>query len=518
MPAPARSEATGESRWPVQPFAWAWVLLPLALKLLVHGWTANAYGYFRDELYFLDCARHLQWGYVDDTPGIVAFFKLALWLGGSLPVIRMLAALGGVLTLLSGVWVARELGGGRFAQAFTAWCVLAAPIFLAMNSILCVGCYEAPFWLGCAALLLRIARTGDPRLWLAFGLCAGLGLEMKYTMLLVLGCLLLAQLLTPLRRELRQPAFWAGAGLALLIFLPTLLWQVRNQFPLLEDMANIRRIGKNVALAPLPFLKQQVMMLHPLLAPVWVGGLVFLLRRPTFRVLGWFFLLLLGAMMALQAKDYYLAGIYPMLFAAGAVGFEQVLDRRGWGATPRWAALGMVGMAGAILVPALLPLLPPQRLLAYQERLGLRPARTEVAHEAPLEQRLSDQFGWPELAQATARIYFSLSPEERADTFIYAENYGEAGAINQFGPALGLPPAVCAHQAHSFWGPPREKRRTFICIGGGRDGLERVFDSVAVAATHHHPWGMGFENRPIYLCRGLRIDLEAEWLRIRHWD
>jgi 4-amino-4-deoxy-L-arabinose transferase-like glycosyltransferase len=351
--------------------AWRWVGLLVAVKLLLHLAASGSYGYFRDELYFLDCARHLQWGYVDDAPGIVWLFKAALLMGGSLPVVRALAALGGAVTVLSASLLARELGGKGFAQAFAGLCVLAAPIFLSMDGVLCVGAWEPLFWMDCALLALRIARTGDSRLWLWFGAVAGLGLLLKYTMGLVLVCFLAAMVLTSLRREFRKPAFWAGVGLALLLFLPTLLWQVRNHFPLLTDMENIRREGKNVVLGPLAFVKQQIEFLDPLLLPVWLAGLVALFRRREARILGWFYLLLLGAMILLHGKNYYLAAIYPMLFAAGAVAVEVALDRWRWSRARAWPrAVPFAGVAATFLlfVPAFVPLLPPQRLLAYQAR------------------------------------------------------------------------------------------------------------------------------------------------------
>ncbi len=510
-----------QKTWSLPPMAWGPVLAVVAVKLLLHAAASGHYGYFRDELYFLDCARHLQWGYVDDAPGIVWLFKGALALGGSLQVIRLIAAVGGAATVLMASLLARELGGRAFAQLLAGLCVLAAPIFLAMDGILCVGAYEPLPWMGCALLLLRIARTGEGRLWLGFGVVAGLGLLLKYTMGLTLLCFLAAMLLTPLRRELRRPVFWAAAALALLIFLPALLWQVRQHFPLLTDMENIRREGKNVVLGPLAFVGQQIQFLGPLLLPIWAAGLVRLLRDRSTRALGWFYLLMLGAMILLHGKNYYLAAIYPLLFAAGAVAVESGFDRWGWsrGRTwPRGVLAGLVAATFLLLAPAFVPILPPGALLAYQKRLGLKPQRAEVSHHGPLDQVLGDQFGWPELAQEVARVYAALPAEARARTGIYAGNYGEAGAINQFGPALGLPPAICAHQADSYWGLPAVEPTDLICLGCDREGLERHFDSVTEVAVHRHPWGMAEENRPIYLCRGLKTPLRVLWPRITHWN
>jgi hypothetical protein len=509
-------------RWVIQPLDWRQLALLVGVKLLLHLLSSNAYGFFRDELYFLDCARHLGWGYVDDAPLIAGYAKIALWLGGSLPAVRLLPALAGAGTVALGMVLARQLGGGRFAQMLTGFCVLGVPVYLGMDSILCVGAFEPLFWMGCVAVIIEVVRTGNSRLWLWFGVLAGLGLENKYAMLVFGLAALIAILLTPLRRELAKPWLWVAGLLALLIFLPTLLWQIRHSYPLLEDMANIRRLGKNVVLGPGAFIRQQILILHPMLLPIWFAGLCSLLlgRQARLRVLGLLYLGMLALMIVLQAKGYYLAAIYPMLFAAGAVSVEDWLARRAWShgrGWPKAVLLTAVVSVTGVLIPALLPFLPPGKLLAYQQAIGLKADKLEVHHEGPLDQRLGDQFGWTELADEVAQIYQSLPPEERANTAIYAENYGEAGAINHLGPVRGLPQAICAHQAHSLWAPPERDYSTYICLGCD-EGLSRVFDSVQVAAVHHHPWGMTEENRPIYLCRRPKMSIRGLWPRLKHWN
>jgi len=353
---------------------------------------------------------------------------------------------------------------------------------------------------------------------------AGLGLENKHSTLLFGAAIVAALLLGPQRRELREPWIWMAGGIALLIFLPNLVWQIRHGYPTLEDLENVRRTGKNVVLSPAQFVGQQIFLLHPALLPIWLAGLASFLfgRASRLRVLGWTYLLLLAMMIALKAKNYYLAPIYPMLFASGAVAIEGWLARRPssrerpW---PRVAIAAYILASGAIVAPAILPILPPEKLLAYQRRLGVAPPKTEVEHDGPLEQRLGDQFGWKELVADVARIYDSLPPEDRAKTGIFASNYGEAGAINLFGPAYGLPPAICAHQSHYYWGPPTPEPENLIWLQWGRRGVEDHCRSVEKAGEHFHPWGMAEENRPIYLCRGLRHALAEYWTPdFKHWN
>ena len=509
---------------PLPPLDLRLLALIAGVKLLLHLTTAGRYGYFRDELYFLDLGRHLDWGYVDCAPMVALYAKLALLLGGSLPILRTIAAIAGAATVAVTMVLAQELGGRRYAQLLAGLCALLSPIFLAENTLMTMNAFESLFWMGCVWALIRIVRTGDSRYWIAFGLFAGLGLENKHSILLFGAAVVLALLLSPERRELGRRWIWIGGAIALLLFLPNILWQIRHGFPTIEDLQNVKRSGKNVVLSPFEFVKQQILFLHPLLFPVWLAGLVSLLfgRLSRFRILGWTYLALLVLMIAGKAKNYYLAPIYPMLFAAGAVSVEGWLDRSRWSAGRVWPKAALAALIVAVaapFVPAVLPILPPDKLLAYQRRLGAAPPKTEVRHDGPLDQRFGDQFGWPELVADVAKIYHSLPPEERARTGIFASNYGEAGALNLYGPALGLPAPICAHQNYYFWGPPKPEPENLIWLQWRRRGVEDHCRSVEEVVKHFHPWGMAEENRAIYMCRGLRHTIAEYWTPdFKHWN
>jgi hypothetical protein len=513
-----------QTTWPIEPLDGRLVAILVAAKLLIHLASADRYGYFRDELYFLDLGRHLDWGYVDTAPLIAVYAKVALLLGGSLPVLRTMAAVAGAARVALTMLLARELGGRRFAQGLAGLSALAASIYLAEDSILTMNGFESLFWMGAVLVVIRIERTGNSKLWIAFGALLGLGLENKHSALFFGGALAMAVLVTPLRRELAGPWLWVGVALAILIFLPNVIWQFRHGFPTLEDLENVRRTGKNVVLSPMQFLAQQVWLLNPFLLPIWLAGLLSLLvgRLSRLRVIALTYLLLLAAMIAMKAKNYYLAPIYPMLLGSGAVAVEDWLERRArirgrlW---PKAAIATYVAAAGALAAPAILTILPPEKVVSYQRWLGATPPKTEVRHEGPLEQRLGDQFGWEELVADVARIYDALPPEERARTGIFASNYGEAGALNLFGPALGLPAPICAHQNHFFWGPPKTDPENLIWLQWGRQGVEDHCRSVELVGRHSHPWGMEEENRPIYLCRGLKRPLADDWEPdFKHWN
>ncbi len=499
------------------------MLALVAVKLAIHLPLLSRYGYFRDELYFLDCGRHLGWGYVDHAPLVGWVSRVLLELGGSLWLLRLTAATAGAALVALTVILARQLGGGRFAQALAGIAVVVSPIFLVLSSLFSMNPLEPLFWTGCALVVVHIIRSGDSRWWLAFGALAGLGLLNKHSMIFFGFAAVVAVLLTPLRREFARRWIWLGAGVALLLFAPNLIWQAVHDFPTLEDLRNVRETGKNIELAPLAFIAEQIVIIHPVLFPVWLAGLWYLFagKGRGFRAIGWIFAALFTTMLALKGKSYYVAPIYPLILAAGGAAFEAAVERlpSRWGErAARAAVLAVVVVLGSVTAPMFVPLLAPDDFIAYQERLGFAPGKTEVNHVGPLPQYFGDQFGWPELAADVARVYHSLPEEERVKACIFAGNYGEAGAINLFGPEHGLPPAISGHQTHFMWGPGDCTGEVVIALQIGADSLAEVFDSVEVAGNHFHPWGMAEENRDILVCRGLKMPLAELWPRLKHWN
>lgn len=491
--------------------------------LLIHVLLSGRYGYFRDELYFLDCARHLAWGYVDMAPMIAFISRLALALGGSLHVLRAIAGIGGAGIVAVTMLITWRLGGDRFAQGLAGLCALIVPEYLGTASLLTMNVFEKAFWMACAYILIRIIQTGDSRLWIWFGVVSGLGLMNKHSTLFFGAAVVAGLVLTEQRKEFAKPWLWLAGLLALAIFLPNMIWQVQHHFPTLEDLRNVEASGKNVVLGPLAFIREQILMMHPILFPVWMIGLWFFLagKGTKYRVLGWIYLALLVIFIVLHGKDYYLSGAYPMLLAGGAVAIETWLNRghvtRGkvW---PKAAIVTVIAALGAVIAPLALPLLSPEDYVAYEGKLHVKPSKTEVHHDGPLPQFLGDQFGWPELVAQVAAIYNSLPPGERAQTAILAGNYGEAGAIDLFGPKYGLPTALSGHQTHYYWGMMGFTGHNFLTIQYGPHYLGEICNSVEKVGAHYHPWGMAEENHDIYLCRGLKKPLAEIWEDQKHWN
>jgi Dolichyl-phosphate-mannose-protein mannosyltransferase len=489
-------------------------------KLLLHIFTSvRHYGYFRDELYYLDMARHLDWGYVDAAPLIAVYAKIALWMGGSLAALRILPALAGAGLIALTILIVRELGGDRYAQFLAGFAMLLCPAVLIADNLLTMNAFEPLFWMGCIWVVARILRTGDSRLWLWFGLISGLGLENKHSTLSFGFAVTVALLLTHHRHEFAGKWIWIAGAIALALFLPNLVWQIRHHFPTIEDLANVRREGKNVVLGPLAFVKEQIIDQHPILFPVWLAGLIWFLRDRRWRVLGWTFVVFFVLMEVAHGKNYYVFPIYPMLFAGGAVVIERWLANRSTRVrtTARALIIAIIVLATLPAVPMVTWMLPPERLLAYQNALGIKPAKAEVHMESLLPQPIADQFGWPEMAREVGGIYNSLPPEERAQTGIWAGNYGEAGAINEFGPQYGLPRAYSRHQNHWYWGPPPQVYKNLIVVQWGLDDVRDNCTSFQ-PFEHYQRFGMGEENQPIYLCRGVKFDIQKIWWHSHHWN
>ena len=489
-------------------------------KLLFHLLIANRYGIFRDELYYLACSEHLAAGYVDQPP-LIAFVA---WIarhvfGESLIGLRLLPALAGAATVWLTGKVARELGGGVFAQVIAALAAFAAPVFLLMHHWLTMNAFEPLIWLGCAWCIVRAINRDEPRLWLWFGVLVGLGMENKYSTAFFVMAVVGALLLTPQRRVLAHRWFWLGALCAFLIFLPNLLWLLRHDFPFLELMRNIRRTHRDVVRGPIAFVVDQVKMMNPILFPLWVGGLVwlFLTRAGNrFHVLGWTYGLLLVAFIVLKAKNYYVAPAYPMLFAAGAVAFENLSRVRFRWSRPVYIVA--IAIVSCVLAPLAVPVLSAENYIRYQKTLGIEPPKAENQSTGPLPQHFADEFGWEEMARKVSEVYNALPPEQRTKTAIFANGYGQAGAIDFFGKKYGLPKSICRHQNYWLWGPRDYTGESVIVLGSDGKGDREHFASVEAVGRTDHPYARRDEHFDIFLCRDLNTTLQKLWPRTKKWN
>jgi len=499
------------------PFSGPAIVVYIAvLKLLIHFYfnAFSYYGYLRDELYFIACGKHLDWGYVDIGPLTVWIGRLSRELmGDSVFSLRVFPAIAGALTILVVGRMVRELGGGRFSQGLAALTVLIAPIWLGAQNNLCLPASEPLWWALCAYFVIRIIKTGNTRLWIWFGVFTGIGFLNKPSMLFLAAAVVIGLLLTPQRRYLFDRWAAIGALAALLIASPYVLWQIPYDWPTVEFLAGMKRMVTS-KISRLEFLIGQVIYLHPLNFPIWLAGIAWFLfakeGRP-YRALGWVYIIVLLFLLTTTSKIYYLAPVYPMLLAAGAVAIERFVNGR----RLTWLkfALPIILIAGgALFAPAVLPILPIEKADAFIQKstAGL------VKNAYEINNTFHDEFGWENQAKVVAQAFHGLSPKEQADCIIFASNFGRAGAVDFYGPALGLPPVSAIHQNYYFWGPPPQSGNLVIVVGVKLDDLKMFFGEIQQAATITCPEAVRYEqNVPVYICRKPIISLKDAWPALR---
>ena len=498
----------------------AWILAAIAVLLQMA--VSGRYGYFRDELYYLALSQHLDWGFVDLAPLAPLLLRISrLLLGDSLPAIRFLPALAqGAEILLTGL-IVRELGGKRFAVLLACLSVLLCPVILANADRFSMNAFEPLFWMGCVYFLLLAINRDRARLLVWCGVLLGLGLENKHSTAFFLISLAIGLLAARERRFLRSKWLWIAAGIIVMLCLPNLIWQYEHNFPTWVDLTNVRKYHKNVELPPLPFLLQQVMMLSPLKLLVWLAGLGYFLfhaEGKRYRVLGVTYLAFLAIMMALHGKDYYLAPIYPMLFAGGGVFWEGLVASY---ARLRWVKVALpsvVLVGGLIVVPMVLPILPPERVAPYMQALGTKIPRTETGMKSVLPQYFADEFGWEEMVAEVAKVYNSMPAEERGKTAILAGNYGSAGAIDFFGSRYGLPTSISAHQNYYYWGFRQYTGESLIMLNWRPDGARHWCQNVEEGPKIGHPYAMGWEHYTVLICHGLKKPMAEVWPQFKVWN
>ena len=509
-------------RSPLRPalyLAMGFAVITLALHIAssIYG-SRLGYGFFRDELYFLVCGRHLDWGYVDQPPLVALQARVAETLFGLTPTgIRILSfAAGAVKVGLTGL-LAWQLGGGRKAQVLAMTAALAATVFLVLDNYLSMNSWEPCFWMGCMLVTLRIADgSWGPRWWLVFGVLAGLGIENKDSTVFFLVALLVGMLLTPQRRLLWSGWVAAAVGVIFLISLPNFWWQWQRHFPTYELLNNVAHSDKNTKLPPLAFLKQQMDMMLVFSAPLWIGGLAWLAiakRARAWQFVAVSYIVFLVIMMLLHAKDYYLAPFYPVLLAAGAVWFVQ-LTRRNW---PTYAYVAVLVFFMVIAtIPIGLTVLPPDKYVALAARFGANKTRTEK-FSSPLPQFLSDRFGWEEMVKGFADRYNALPPEERAKTGIFCGNYGEASAVNLLGRKYGLPVAISGHQNYFYWGWNGYTGESMLTLGDNREDYLKSYAEVIDLGAFDAPWIMDHERHHYFLLKHRKKSYAEEWGEFKYW-
>jgi hypothetical protein len=510
MSAEASTDTTGNQPWWKTDYA---VIGFFALlKVLINGSVITRYGFQRDELYFIACGRHLSFGYVDHTPMVPWIARLTQTLfGESLLALRLPSLAAGALSVILAGLLAREMGGKRWAQAFVCAVMIATPAYLRAHSILHIPTFEMLYWTACFLVLARIINTNNEKLWLLFGLLAGVGILNKPTVLFFGAGVAVALVLTPLRKHLLRPWVYAGGAIALLILLPNIIWQYHH------DWATYRFVKQLNAdtmqeISFLDFMLGQGLYMGPLNILIWVPGLFFLMfskRGAQYRALGLICVTVYAILVIAKAKVYYLAPAYPALYAGGVLAWQRIADKRAWlqGAAFALPVIGLVWLG-----PLGLPMLDIERTPESIRMLTGGLVDENTAYEITSDWR--DQYGWENMVATVAKIYESLSPEEQRHCVILTGNYGEAGAIDFFGKQYGLPNALCPFMTYYYWGPGERTGSVAIAIGLRPEHLNQYAETTT-AATIHSEHAMRYEtNIPVRLCRKPAETIQEIWKTI----
>jgi hypothetical protein len=492
--------------------AWAaWIVA--AVVAIVHLSVAGQYDAFRNELYFIVCGRHPAFGYIDQPPLVPLLAALTQLAGLHVWLLRLPAVIAAVALVPLTVAFAQLLGAGTRGAWLAAVAAASATLVTAMTASLSTSTFEPVAFTAVAYFITRALLRVEPRAFWWAGLVAGLAFEAKYGVLFwTIGIALGLGLAGP-RTVFASRDYWIGALIAAVIALPNVIWQAAHGFPFLELVRNDNT--GNFTGTPVSFTINQILSVNMLLAPLWVTGIVapFAAQRlREYRYLSIAFVFMAIFILVTHGKSYYLAGAYPTMFAVGAAACTRLPSVL----VGAWALLTAAN--GALALPLVLPVLPPDRLEAMMDSMHPRPAPIEAAGiGAPLMQMLSDEFGWRELARDVGAAYAALPPADRAKAAIFASNYGEAAAIDVYG--SGLPPALSGNNQYYLWGPRGYDGSVVLEVGDSAARWSVICDSVNVVGHFGtSPYAMPYEvDRPIVLCRGMHPPLPERWPTFKHY-
>ncbi|MDX6677348.1 MAG: hypothetical protein QOE31_1400 [Solirubrobacteraceae bacterium] len=478
-----------------------WLIAATVTVVLVG--LASGYGYHRDELYFLAAGRHLAWSYADQGPLTPLIARAMSEIAPrSLTMLRVPSALAaGGTVLLSGL-LAGQLGAGRRAQVLATACAAVASVVLVTGHWLSTSTFDLLIWTALTWLVVRAVRSGEDRLWPLAGVVLGVGLLNKPLPAFLAAGLLAGVVIAGPRRLLRNRYVWAGGAIALVIWAPWIAWQAGHGWPQLDVSRSVAAGQSTSSEAWWAIVPFQLLLVSPPLAPVWIAGLVRLFRDRALRdvrFVAWAWLVLACVFMATGGKPYYLAGLLPVLIAAGAAPVDGWV-RGGRRRVRQGLLVAAIASSAAVSLVIALPVLSLERLgpvLAVNEDVG-------------------ETIGWPQLAQTVAGVMHGLPDAARA--VILTQNYGEAGAIDRYGPALGLPHAYSGHNAYGDWGPPPDRSTPVIVVGLQPRAIAAHLRGCRIAARidDHAAIDNEEQGRTVAICRAPRHPWSREWPLLRH--
>lgn len=490
-----------------------------SLSFVGHVATAllTPYSIHRDELLYLAMGKYLRFWQMDFPPLIALLGNITRWLfGDSLLAIRLFPAVAGALLVIQAAQIAREMSGGGRAQVLASLAVLFNPLFLRAGALFQPTVFDQLWWTVSLYCFLRLLKSDHAKWWILLGVAGGFGLLTKFSIAFFGIGVLAGILLTHLRKTLLTPWPYAAMVIALAIGSPSIVGQVQLDFPVVTQLQVLQEVQLS-RVTPMSFLLFQLLVLGPAVVLVGLGIWWLTCTRVArqFRAIGWACLTSFVVVMVLQGKPYYVGPLYPVLLAAGAVAL-------GTFALPvyRIAKIAMMTLVlayGVVTLPLGLPILPPEPMARYSVALNASEARTSNTGEVlSLPQDYADMLEWEEQVSLVARAYHALPAQKKAMAVIMARNYGEAGAIDFFGPRYGLPRAVCVSGSYWFFGPGELPGEVVVSIGLTPEDVQGLFQSVEIVGHADNRWTVPEErNIPIMVCESPRQSLQELWPRFK---
>lgn len=498
------------------------IILALAgIKLLIPFLVNLDFGFQRDELLYMALGNHMAWGYMAVPPFIAFIAKVTKVLFGyGIYSIRFFPALSGALSLWLTTLIAKEMGGKSFSQILSGVGYLFGLAYLRMNLLFQPVTFNLFFLVLSAYLFIRILKTNEPKYWIGLGVTLGIGLLNKYTMLLFGFGITVGLLFTGYRTLFRSKWPWISAFIAIIIWLPNLIWQQSHGWPFFHQMQLLDKY-QFVHVNPTGFLIAQLLM-NFLATPIWIAGLFFLFSKhgKAFRPIGWAYLSALAVLLITHGKSYYLAASYPMLIAAGSVMIEQIIEKKSW-VFLKPLSISLIVIGSLIYVPTGIPIFSLPTMVQYfkfgSEYFGLKPAlRWEGGHYHALPQDYADMLGWQEMAATTAEIYHSLPREEQKNCSIFANNYGEAGAIDYYAKRYHIPMAISSNSSYWLWGYHGESGKVLIIIGSNKKDNSYFYKDVQEKALFQFPYARE-SGTAIFLAKEPKQTMAQLWKELKQY-
>ncbi|MCF4101911.1 glycosyltransferase family 39 protein [Gillisia sp. M10.2A] len=480
------------------------IILSLSIVKFLIQWYGNRnYGFHRDELLHLSVSEHLDWGYMEFPPFIALIGKISYWLFDySLLGVRLFPTLAGVAVLILCCLIARELGGKSKAVFLSGICVLAFLPFYRNHTLFQPVAFDQLFWTLGFYFIIKFINSENKKYLILLGITLGLGLLNKYTILVWAFGLFIGLFFYKNGKVYRNKWLYLSAFIALLIFLPNIFWQIQNDFPLLKHLQALNE-NQLDEINPWDFGLKQLSFPFTLIISLF-GLVAFLVDNnlKKYRTVAIAALVIFSSMWLLNAKAYYLFAIYPVLFAGGAVKLESLLMKK-----PVWIYViaASIFLPVIYFIPELTPVLPIEKYVSYAN-LDKENGRVELTGD------YADMFGWEEQVKLVDSVYQSLSPKEKNNCVLWAENYGEAGALKILGKKYNLPDPISRHGSFWTWGYGNKDAEVWISLGNEKESVEHVFEDVELIKIITHNYAIGEENGiPLYICRKPKVDIKTWW-------